>query len=107
LRNPEQNVPRAIPCPGIAGVVYVLVSWLAVLSPSELAASNAPLLDVVRRAQPFPQVIFTLIALFAVLNTALLNFVTASRLLFGDVRAASSLVGKLHPQRRTPIERYL
>jgi len=89
VRNPEQNVPRAIPISlGIAGVVYVLVSWLAtnVLSPSELA-SNAPLLDVVRRAQPhFPQVIFTLIALFAVLNTALLNFVTASRLLFGMSR---------------------
>lgn len=113
VRNPERNVPRAILFAlGIAGVVYVLVSWLAtnVLSPSELAASNAPLLDVVRRAQPnFPQVIFTLIALFAVLNTALLNFVTASRLLFGMSREGllPAWLGKLHPQRRTPYRTLL
>ncbi|HAA31321.1 MAG TPA: amino acid transporter, partial [Cyanobacteria bacterium UBA8553] len=80
----------------------VLVSWLAinVLNPAQLAASNAPLLDVVRRAQPnFPQVVFTVIALFAVLNTALLNFVTASRLLFGMSREGliPAWLGKLHP----------
>lgn len=113
VRNPERNVPRAILFAlGIAGVVYVLVSWLAtnVLSPSELAASNAPLLDVVRRAQPnFPQVIFTLIALFAVLNTALLNFITASRLLFGMSREGllPTWLGKLHPQRATPYRTLL
>lgn len=108
VKNPERNVPRAILFAlAIAGVVYVLVSWLAtnVISPSELAASNAPLLDVVRRAQPnFPQIIFTLIALFAVLNTALLNFVTASRLLFGMSREGllPAWLGKLHPRRKTP-----
>ncbi|WP_242063547.1 APC family permease [Nostoc sp. FACHB-892] len=67
VKNPERNVPRAILLSlAIAGAVYILVSWLAVevLNPSELAASGAPLLDVVRRAQPnFPQVIFTIIAL--------------------------------------------
>ena len=102
VKNPERNVPRAILFAlGIAGVVYVLVSWLAtnVLSPSELAASNAPLLDVVRRAQPnFPQVIFTLIALFAVLNTALLNFVT------GNVLSCQSLTAS-HQTSRTSNQR--
>ncbi|MBW4689387.1 MAG: APC family permease [Komarekiella atlantica HA4396-MV6] len=108
VKNPERNVPRAILLSlAIAGAVYILVSWLAigVLNPSELAASNAPLLDVVRRAQPnFPQVIFTIIALFAVLNTALLNFVTASRLLFGMSREGllSAWLGKLHRRRATP-----
>ena len=86
VKDPERNVPRAIILSlTIAGGVYILVSWLAtgVLTPAALAASSAPLLDVVRRAQPnFPQVVFTFIALFAVLNTVLLNFVTASRLLF-------------------------
>ncbi|NJP11579.1 MAG: amino acid permease [Leptolyngbyaceae cyanobacterium RU_5_1] len=113
VKNPERNVPRAILLAlGIAGVVYILVSWLAtnVLSPAELAASKAPLLDVVRQAQPnFPQVIFTLIALFAVLNTALLNFVTASRLLFGMSREGllPAWLGKLHAGRSTPYRTIL
>ena len=108
VKNPQRNVPRAILLSlGIAGVVYVLVSWLAVqvLSSAELAASNAPLLDVVRRSQPnFPAVVFSLIALFAVLNTALLNFVTASRLLYGMSREGllPAWLGKLHPRRATP-----
>ncbi len=113
VKNPERNVPRAILFAlGIAGVIYILVSWLAtnVLSPAELSASNAPLLDVVRRSQPnFPAVVFSLIALFAVLNTALLNFVTASRLLFGMSREGllPAWLGKLHPRRATPYRTLL
>ncbi len=113
VKDPERNVPRAILFSlGIAGVVYILISWLAthVLNPAELAASNAPLLDVVRRAQPsFPQLIFTVIALFAVLNTALLNFVTASRLLFGMSREGllPAWLGKLHARRKTPYRTIL
>lgn len=113
VKNPERNVPRAILLAlGIAGIVYLLISWLAihVLSPGALAASNAPLLDVVRRAQPsFPLVVFTLIALFAVLNTALLNFITASRLLFGMSREGllPAWLGKLHSRRATPYRTLL
>jgi amino acid transporter len=112
VKNPERNVPRAILLAlSIAGLIYILVSWLAtqVLSPSELAASGAPLLDVVKRAQPnFPAVVFTLIALFAVLNTALLNFVTASRLLFGMSREGllPAWLGKLHARRATPYRTF-
>jgi basic amino acid/polyamine antiporter, APA family len=108
VKNPERNVPKAILLAlGIAGTIYIIIAWLAiqVITPSELAASNAPLLDVVRLAQPnFPQIIFTVIALFAVLNTALLNFVTASRLLFGMSREGllPAWLGKLHSRRATP-----
>ncbi len=108
VNNPERNVPRAILLSlGIAGVIYILVSWLAtqVLTPAELFASSAPLLDVVLRAQPnFPGVVFTFIALFAVLNTALLNFITASRLLFGMSRDGllPAWFSKLHATRATP-----
>lgn len=113
VKNPERNVPRAILIAlAIAGIVYIIVSWLAlqVLNPSELAGSEAPLLDVVRRAEPnFPQVIFTIIALFAVLNTTLLNFVTASRLLFGMSREGllPAWLGKLHRRRATPYRTFL
>ncbi|MBC7970863.1 MAG: amino acid permease [Verrucomicrobia bacterium] len=108
VKNPERNVPRAILLSlGIAGVIYILVSWLAtqVVSPAALSASGAPLLDVVLRAQPnFPGIVFTFIALFAVLNTALLNFITASRLLFGMSRDGllPAWFSKLHPTRSTP-----
>jgi basic amino acid/polyamine antiporter, APA family len=113
VKNPEQNVPKAILIAlSIAGVIYILVSWLAtqVLTPAELSASGAPLLDVVRRAQPsFPALVFTIIALFAVLNTALLNFVTASRLLFGMSREGllPAWLGRLHPARLTPYRTFL
>ncbi len=108
VKDPERNVPRAILLSlGIAGVIYILVSWLAtqVVSPAALSASGAPLLDVVLRAQPnFPGIVFTFIALFAVLNTALLNFITASRLLFGMSRDGllPAWFSKLHPTRATP-----
>lgn len=113
VKDPERNVPRAILLAlGIAGTVYILVSWLAtrVLDPSLLAASKAPLLDVVVRAQPnFPSLVFTIIALFAVLNTVLLNFVTASRLLFGMSREGllPAWLGKLHAKRATPYRTIL
>jgi APA family basic amino acid/polyamine antiporter len=108
VKNPERTVPRAILLAlGIAGIIYILVAWLAVrvVGPAELAASSAPLLDVVRRAQPdFPPTVFSIIALFAVLNTTLLNMVTASRLLFGMSREGilPAWLGKVHPKRATP-----
>ncbi len=113
VKNPERNVPRAIVIAlGIAGVIYILVSWLSVqvLDPATLAGSKAPLLEVVRRAQPnFPPVIFTIVAAFAVLNTALLNFVTASRLIYGMSREGlvPAWFSKLHPARSTPYRTFL
>ncbi|WP_373541752.1 APC family permease [Chamaesiphon sp.] len=113
VKNPQRNVPIAILLSlGIAGVIYILVSWLAVqvLDPATLAASKAPLLDVVARAQPkFPAAIFTIVAAFAVLNTALLNFITSSRLLFGMSREGllPAWLGKLHPDRSTPHRTFL
>jgi APA family basic amino acid/polyamine antiporter len=113
VKNPERNVPRAIVLSlAIAGVIYIAIAWLAVnvLSPADLAGSKAPLLDVVTRAQPsFPKLIFTFIPLFAVMNTALLNFVTASRLVFGMARDGliPTWAGKLHPERATPYRAIL
>ncbi|MBA2747535.1 MAG: amino acid permease [Tatlockia sp.] len=113
VKNPERNVPRAILLSlGIAGIVYILVSWLAtqVISPATLAQSSAPLLDVVSQSQPnFPRIIFTFIPLFAILNTGLLNFVTASRLLYGMSREGllPAWLGKLHARRATPYRTIL
>ena len=89
-RAPTRNLPAAIlTAVAVAGLLYGLVVFLAtaVVPADLLASSRAPLLAVVRRAAPaFPVGLFTIIALVAVANTALLNGVMASRLLYGMSR---------------------
>jgi amino acid transporter len=70
-----------------------------------LAASKQPLVDVVRRAAPsFPPLVFSLIALFAITNTALPNYIMGSRLAYGMARQGllPRFLGAVHPVRRTP-----
>jgi len=91
----------------IATVLYILVAITAVsvLPYRELGESKAALVDVVRKAAPaFPPVLFTAISIFAVANTALLNFVMGSRLLYGMSRQGllPAWLGRVHPVRRTP-----
>jgi APA family basic amino acid/polyamine antiporter len=87
VRQPEKNLPRAILSSlAIAGLLYLGVSWMAtaIIPGSELSQSNAPLLDVVSKSYPsMPTYLFSIIAIFAVSNTTLLNYITASRLLYG------------------------
>ncbi|MFL5357528.1 APC family permease [Archangium sp.] len=91
----------------IATVLYVLVAITAVsvLPYRELGQSKAALVDVVRKAAPaFPPVLFTAISIFSVANTALLNYVMGSRLLYGMSRQGllPARLGRVHPGRRTP-----
>jgi amino acid transporter len=108
VREPRRTLPRAIlTAIALAGGLYVLVTWLAVaaVGPEALAASKAPLLEVVRRGAPaVPDGVFTAIAIFAVANTALLNFVMGSRLVYGMARyrLLPRALGRVHPRHRTP-----
>ena len=72
---------------GVTGLIYVLVSICAVaLVPvGELAASDTPLTLVVERGAPDIPIgdIFPFISMFAVANSALINMMMASRLLYG------------------------
>ncbi|MDP1603317.1 MAG: APC family permease [Legionella sp.] len=85
--HPEKNLPRAILSSlGVAGLFYLGVSWMAtaIIPGSELSQSDAPLLAVVSKSYPaMPTYLFSIIAIFAVSNTTLLNYITASRLLYG------------------------
>jgi basic amino acid/polyamine antiporter, APA family len=87
VKQPEKNIPRALlSSVGIAGLLYLGVSWTAtaVIPGSELSHSKAPLLDVVTKSYPaIPKYLFSIIAMFAVSNSTLLNYITASRLLYG------------------------
>lgn len=107
-KDPERNLPIAL-CISlvVATCIYLAVSVtaLAVLTPAELGASKAALVDVVGRAAPwFPPAAFTGIGIFAVANTALLNFVMGSRLLYGMSRQGilPAVLGRVHAGRGTP-----
>ena len=91
----------------VTGLIYVLVSISAValVSPEDLSEGDAPLLKVVAAGAPnFPIQIFAFITMFAVANSALINMLMASRLLYGmsKQKVLPRFLGKVHPTRRTP-----
>jgi APA family basic amino acid/polyamine antiporter len=95
---------------GVTGVIYLLVSITAValvpvgdltnveLGPAlnQVVAAGAPDL-------PFDK-IFPFIGMFAVANSALINMLMASRLLYGlaNQDVLPRVLGRVHPGRRTP-----
>lgn len=88
-------------------VIYVLVSVSAItlVPPEKLSEGETPLLQVVQAGAPnFPVEIFGFITMFAVANTALINMLMASRLVYGmsRERVLPAILGKVHPTRRTP-----
>ena len=91
----------------ITGAIYVLVSISAItlVSPEQLGEGETPLLKVVQAGAPnFPLWIFGFITMFAVANSALINMLMASRLVYGMSRehVLPAVLGKVHPTRRTP-----
>lgn len=108
VKNPERNLPIGlIAAVGISSLIYVTISLVAVsvIPPMDLAGSKQPLVDVVAKAAPaFPTFIFSIISMFAVANTALLNYVMGSRLLYGMAQSKllPSALGRIHPTRKTP-----
>ena len=90
----------------IAGLVYVVVSIIAVaLVPvGELGAT--PLVSVVKAGAPGLPIdaILPFITVFAVANTALINMLMASRLIYGMARqnVLPPVLGRVHATRRSP-----
>ena len=89
-----------------AGVVYVAVGVAAVtvVEPETLAGSSGPLLEVVNREGTVPGWLFSLVALIAVANGALLTMIMSSRLAYGmaEQRLLPAALGRVLPRRRTP-----
>lgn len=108
IKQPEKNLPRAVLSSlAIAGILYLSVSWVAtaIVPGSELSQSDAPLLLVVSKSYPpMPTILFSIIALFAVFNTTLLNYITASRLLFGmsKINLLPEVLQIVHKKYHTP-----
>ena len=106
--DPQRAIPRGLILALImVAVIYlsVAITAVSVVPWRELADSGAPLADVMARAAPwFPNWLFVVITIFAVANTVLINYVTASRLIYGMARdqGLPRPLGRVHPVRRTP-----
>ncbi|GGP78912.1 hypothetical protein GCM10010185_60980 [Saccharothrix coeruleofusca] len=107
VQDPRRSYPRALFGALLtAGAVYLLVGLVASASvPTDrLAASSGPLLEVVRLAGGVPEWLFSLVALVAVANGALLTGIMSSRLAYGMARDGllPSVLARVLPGRRTP-----
>jgi APA family basic amino acid/polyamine antiporter len=108
VKDPQKNLPRGlILAVGISSLIYMTISLIAVsvIPAAELATSKQPLVDVVKKAAPwFPSPVFSVIAMFAVANTALLNFIMGSRLVYGMANQGllPKALAKIHLKRQTP-----
>jgi APA family basic amino acid/polyamine antiporter len=108
-KEPERIFPK-IMLSGltITGVIYILVSItaIALVPAGELGEGEAPLTKVVQAGAPNLPIgdIFPLIAMFAVANSALINMMMASRLLYGMAkqRVLPPVLGRVLEGRRTP-----
>ncbi|WP_125775993.1 APC family permease [Antribacter gilvus] len=89
-----------------AGAVYVAVGLAAVtvVPPETLAGSSGPLLEVVAAAGIVPERLFSLVALVAVANGALLTMIMSSRLAYGMAEQGllPGALGRVLAGRRTP-----
>lgn len=108
IRDPSRVYPRAlIGALLTAGVVYVLVGLASAIAlpADDLAGSSGPLLAVVG-ATGFlvPDWLFSLIALVAVANGALLTMIMTSRVTYGMAEQGllPAVLGRVLPKRRTP-----
>jgi APA family basic amino acid/polyamine antiporter len=108
--DPGRIFPRAL-LSGltITAIVYVVVAIIAVaiVPVGELAGNDTPLVTVVQTAAPdFPiSALIPFISLFAVGNSALINMMMASRLLYGMSRRGviPKFLSKVHSKRQTPF----
>lgn len=109
VKDPHRTMPRALLLALlIASALYMLVALVAisVIPAAELSHSTQPLVDVVKKAAPwFPPQIFSVVALLAVSNTALLNFLMGSRLIYGlaKIRVLPKFFDQVSPRTNTPV----
>jgi len=108
VRRPERTMPWAIVATlAVTAAIYVMVSLaaLAVATPRELAASEAPLALVFERASGISPIPLLAIASFATLNGIVILTVMASRVIYGLSRQGSipAVLGRVHPGTKTPV----
>lgn len=106
--DPVRNFPKMMLTGlGITGLIYVLVAIfsVALVPVGELGEGDTPLTKVISAGLPdFPaDSVFPFIAMFAVANSALINMLMASRLIYGMARqeVLPPALGWVHRGRQT------
>jgi APA family basic amino acid/polyamine antiporter len=110
VKDAPRNLPRGLVvamCLSTLIYMAVAITAVSVVPWEKLAGSKTPLLDVARTAAPwFTNIdkVFTTITIFAIGNTALLNYLMGSRLIYGmsSQGLLPKALGSIHPKRRTP-----
>ncbi|MBO1009619.1 MULTISPECIES: APC family permease [Acidovorax] len=107
-RDPQRTIPIALVTALVIGAliyVGVAVSAVSVVPWREFSKAPGPLTEVIARAAPaIAPWVFTVVTLFAVANTALVNYVTSSRLVYGMARQGllPRALGNVHQRTSTP-----
>ncbi len=107
-QDPRRTYPKVLfGGLAIAGTIYLLVTIgaSAVVPTADLAASDGPLLEVVKQGPlGIDPKVFSAIGLLALSNGALINLIMASRLLYGMSKenVMPSPLGEVLSERRTP-----
>lgn len=109
VKDAPRNLPRGLIVAMLASTaIYmaVAITAVSVVPWKQLAASPTPLMDVAQIATGNLGIKHTyfFITIFAVGNTALLNYIMGSRLLYGmsNQGLMPRVLGKVHPTRHTP-----
>ena len=110
VKNPRRDVPFGLVGALILGTliyVGVAVTAVSVLGWERLSRSAHPLDDVATTAAPWFSGIgsvYFVITIFAIGNTALLNYLMGSRLLYGmgTQKLLPAALARIHPRRHTP-----
>lgn len=108
VKEVQRNLPAAIFLTlGATAVIYVIVAITAVLALplDELAASDAPLADIFESGTGWSPAMISIIAIFAVMNGALIQIIMAARVLYGlgNERHLPGWFAHVHPRTRTPL----
>ena len=110
VKNPRRTMPWGIVIALlVTTVLYMAISITAVsvVDYRELGdeTMGPPLVQITNKAAPWlPGWVFGVITLFAVANTALINYIMGSRLIYGMSRQGllPAPLGRVHARRRTP-----
>jgi amino acid transporter len=108
VKRVRRTMPRAILLTlGASTALYLLLMITALLAmpPGTLAASGAPVATVFEQHTGLSSVAIGLVAMFAILNGALVQIIMASRVLYGLSSRGQlpALLGRVHAGTRTPL----
>ncbi len=106
VENPGRNMPRGIWISlAVVGIIYLIISTIAVLAPVALGDSEAPIAVLLQSQAPGFAKIVTIVPLITIINGVLAQIVMGSRVLYGmaEKKMAPMIFHRVNPKTRTPL----